>query len=86
MIKNAIGDYKSGLMNINELKTFTQPKYEDGGKAINYIVLAERIVDGVLIARYQTIRNTIFSSIPKERLKFAISNDRYFDKTRRSDR
>ncbi|NLT19532.1 MAG: GGDEF domain-containing protein [Syntrophomonadaceae bacterium] len=53
MIKNAIGEYKNGKISLEELKTYTQAKYEDGAKAIDYIVLAERIVDDNTIAIYQ---------------------------------
>jgi len=53
MIKNAIGQYRSGLMSLEELKTYTQGKYEDGVSAIDYIVLAQRIVDDDIVASYR---------------------------------
>jgi diguanylate cyclase (GGDEF)-like protein len=53
MIKNALGEYKSGQMSLAELRTYTQAKYEDGARAIDYIILAQRIVDDNVIASYQ---------------------------------
>ena len=53
MIRNAIDDYKKGKMSLEELKEYTQPKYEDGAKAIEHLVTAERYVDAKIIARYK---------------------------------
>ena len=71
MIKNAIGEYNKGNMSLEELKTFTQEKYEDGAKAIDYIILAERFVDGNIIAMYQ-VGDSIFdeSSMEFEKDKY----------------
>jgi len=52
MIKNIIVEYKSGTIGLESLKEYTQPKYEDGAKAIEYIIRAERVVGGDLIAEY----------------------------------
>lgn len=52
MIKNAIEDYHNGKMSMDELITYTQPKYEDGAKALDHLVIAERFVDNVVISRY----------------------------------
>lgn len=72
MIKNAIGEYKNGNMSLEELKTYTQTKYEDGAKAIDYIVLAERIVDNNIIAMYQ-IGDAVFDESYLEMVKGQIS-------------
>lgn len=53
MIKNAIGEYRSGQMSLEELKTYTQAKYEDGAGAIDYIILAQRIVGDNIVASYR---------------------------------
>ena len=53
MIKNAIGQYRSGQMSLEELKTYTQAKYEDGAGAIDYIILAQRIVGDNIVASYR---------------------------------
>jgi len=53
MIKNAIGQYRSGQMSLEELKTYTHGKYEDGASAIDHIVLAQRIVDDDIVASYR---------------------------------
>ncbi len=57
MIRNAIDDYEKGKMSLEELKEYTQPKYEDGAKVIEHLVTAERYVDGIRIARYETAGN-----------------------------
>ncbi len=54
VIKSAIGDYYNGKMSLAELRALTQPKYEDGAKAIDNIVLAKRFVRGNVIAGYKT--------------------------------
>lgn len=54
VIKSAIGDYYNGKISLAELRALTQPKYEDGAKAIDNIVLAKRFVRGDVIAGYKT--------------------------------
>lgn len=56
MIKNAIVDYKLGLMDFQELKKYTQPKYEDGAGTLEYLLRADRTVDGKLVARYDSAK------------------------------
>ena len=56
MIKNAIVDYKSGLMDFQELKGYTQPKYEDGARILEHLLRADRTVDGELVARYDSAK------------------------------
>lgn len=45
MIKNAILDYENGELGMDELIAYTQPRYEDGVKALEYLIKAERFVD-----------------------------------------
>ncbi len=52
VIRDVILDYKDGKMNLDNLITVTQSKYEDGAKALEYLLKAERFVDDDLIARY----------------------------------
>ena len=52
MIRNAILEYENGEMTMDELIAYTQPKYEDGIKALKYLVRAERFVGDNLIAKY----------------------------------
>lgn len=44
MIKNTAEDFQNGLMTFEELADYTQPKFEDGVKAFEYLVLAERFI------------------------------------------
>ncbi len=52
-IRDKIAEYKDGTVTLDELAAFTQPKYTDGAAVLDNIVLAQRIVDGQLIASYQ---------------------------------
>lgn len=44
MIRNAILEYENGKMDMDELITYSQPKYEDGVKAHKFLVKAERLL------------------------------------------
>lgn len=52
MIKEAIVSYKTGKMDMEELKAYTQSKYRDGAKALENLRVAERFVNGLSIARF----------------------------------
>lgn len=52
MIKTAIDDYFSGIINYKELQDFTLDKYSEGAKAIDNIILANRYVDKELLVSY----------------------------------
>lgn len=52
MIRNAILEYKDGKIDMNELITYTQPKYKDGAMALEYLIKSERFVDDTIIAEY----------------------------------
>lgn len=52
MIRNAIIEYKSGKIDMNELITYTQSKYKDGVMALEYLIKSERFVDDTIIAGY----------------------------------
>lgn len=54
MIRNAILEYRSDGITLETLAAYTQDKYVDGAKALEYLVLAERYVDGVKIASFGT--------------------------------
>ena len=62
MIRVAITDYNSGKMTLEELMAYSQPKYEDGCKAIDHLVHAQRIVDGTVIASYTHADSPVFST------------------------
>lgn len=64
MIKDAIADYKNGAMSLAELKAFTGPKYKDGAIALEHLVSAARIVDGLVIAEYGAAGGAADSSFP----------------------
>lgn len=51
-IKLAMEEYDSGGMSLGELMAYCQPKYEDGAAALEHLVLAQRSVGDVVIARY----------------------------------
>lgn len=50
MILNAILDYKNDNMSFEELKEYTQSKYEDGFTILSNSVSASRVVDGRVVA------------------------------------
>ena len=52
VIQNAILEYRNGDMDMDELMAATQLRYEDGAKALEYLIRAERFVDGTIIASY----------------------------------
>lgn len=52
VIRDAILEYENGEMDIDELIAYTQSKYEDGAKALEHLIRAERLVDGTKIAEY----------------------------------
>jgi len=52
MIRNAICDYKKGEISFDELQAFTNDKYADGAKTIEYLISAYRCVEGEEVAVY----------------------------------
>jgi len=52
VIRNAVLEYINGEMDMPELMAATQLRYEDGAKALEYLIRAERFVDGTIIASY----------------------------------
>lgn len=52
VIRNAILEYRNGKINMDELMAATQLRYEDGAKALEYLIRAERFVDDTIIAGY----------------------------------
>jgi|GEM_PF-1280575 len=52
MIKMAIEKYLDGRIDLEELRRYTDSKYTDGAKALKNTIYAERIVDGLSIAKY----------------------------------
>ena len=52
-IRDKIAEYKNGAATLDELKSFTQPKYADGAAVLDNIVFAQRIVDGQAVADYR---------------------------------
>lgn len=75
MIKDAITDYKNGAMSLSELKAYTGPKYRDGAMALEHLVSAARIVDGMVIAEYGAagVANGSFPDIAEGQTAEAIS-------------
>jgi diguanylate cyclase (GGDEF)-like protein len=86
MIKNAIIDYKNGEISLEELKVFTLPKYKDGAMALEYLIKAERFVDGLTIAQYMdddaayigedAITGTGTDPVKVTEVKIEVSDDR----------
>lgn len=52
MIKQAMVEYKNGDISLADLKDYTQPKYEDGANALDYLYVANRYAENELIAEY----------------------------------
>lgn len=52
MIRNAILEYENGKMDMDELITYSQPKYEDGVKALKFLVKAERLLGDTIISEH----------------------------------
>jgi diguanylate cyclase (GGDEF)-like protein len=52
-IRDKIVEYENGNITLDELKSFTLPKYTDGSSVLDNAVLAQRMVSGQLIASYQ---------------------------------
>lgn len=68
MIKNAILDYENGELGMDELIAYTQPRYEDGVKALEYLIKAERFVDDTIIAAFLSAEYKEHSCTTDERL------------------
>jgi signal transduction histidine kinase len=54
MIRNKLIEYKHGKTSFEELRDYSQSKYEDGIKALNNCVYAARYVDNVILVKYDT--------------------------------
>ena len=52
MIQRAIGDYLEGEITFAELQEYTQSKYEDGAKVLDYLLYAQRVVEGKTAAQF----------------------------------
>ncbi len=52
-IRDKTADYKNGNVSLDDLVSFTQPKYVDGASVLDNVVFAQRIVDGQAIASYE---------------------------------
>lgn len=52
-IRDKIAEYENGNITLEELKSFTLPKYADGSSVLDNAVLAQRMALGQLIASYQ---------------------------------
>lgn len=50
MIKNKIIDYKSGLIDLDELKNYTQAKFVEGIEVLDNVAYSCRVVDKAIIA------------------------------------
>ena len=74
VIKDAIGDWQEGKISLEELATFTQPKYEDGARALEYLLVAEREVEGQIIASFVAEEFLDFNCLAKDDL---IQGDQY---------
>ena len=71
MIRNALLEYQEGDLSLQALKAYTQPRYEDGVRALEHLIRAERFAGDNLIAEYATenYRNhtcLIGDEIPKD--------------------
>lgn len=53
LIRDAMIDYKDGDLTLSELKDYILPKYKDAIEPLNFLVKAERVMDGVVIASVQ---------------------------------
>lgn len=77
MIKNAIIDYMDGAIGLEQLREYTQPKYEDGTTALEFLLVAQRYVGNELIASYmaeedETLGNLYFSQTQEFDVKLTL--------------
>lgn len=71
VIRDNIVEYKNQEIKLSELREFTQPKYEERCLVIDNLLIAERFVDGVSIARVEKqpiddYQNTLGESLSDE--------------------
>lgn len=52
MIKIAMVDYRSGKISMEDLRSYTQPKFADGAGVLENLIYAQRQVDEVAIAQF----------------------------------
>lgn len=50
MINNKILEYKEGKVDLQELKNYTQPRYNDGIEVLENVIYSARIVDNIIIS------------------------------------
>ncbi len=66
MIKEAIVQYLAGEMSLDQLQEYTQSRYEDGAKALDYLLLSKRYVNDELIASYKSSNVEVKSCLTME--------------------
>jgi diguanylate cyclase (GGDEF)-like protein len=52
MLRKKLWEYKKGYITLEDLRKYTQPKYEDGGKVLGNVILAMRTSDKTIIVKY----------------------------------
>lgn len=57
MIRNKISEYLNQEITFDELIIYTQPKYEDGAKILNHLMIAQRMVEQKVVASYMNEKN-----------------------------
>ncbi len=68
VIRDAILRYEAGEIDMDALIAATQPKYEDGARALEYLIKAERFVDNIKISGYTSSNYKEHSCTTEERL------------------
>lgn len=65
VIRDAIAQYKAGELSWDELADFTQPKFNDGVKVLDNLVLAFRLVDDKVLVAYAGSEEHPVTEIPQ---------------------
>ncbi len=76
MIKEKIVDYNQGSINLEELKSYTRPRYLEGIQALENIVYSSRKVDNIIIASSGSKPDNISTIESVEKIKYEFFKER----------
>lgn len=79
MIRNKIVEYKEGLISLDELKLYTQKKYNDGVNALENCRYAVRYVDTNIIAEFGAADNFDLQTAMNDTVKNDLSTGLFYN-------